>query len=85
MKWVHEFFQRNPDDSSGFYYFSQRESRAILESVQKIKNGYYKAIIVVPTQALAIQWQREVGTFNFQNVLHFCTIIEYQDKPLNNC
>lgn len=39
------------------------------------ENGYYKAIIVVPTQALAIQWQREVGTFNFQNV-----ISTYTDK-----
>ena len=37
MKWVHKFYQRNPDDSNGFYYFSQREARAILESVQEIK------------------------------------------------
>ena len=46
MKWMHEFYQRNPDDSKGFYYFSQREARAILESVQEIKKGYYKAKVV---------------------------------------
>lgn len=33
------------------------------------ENGYYKAIIVVPTQALAVQWQKEVEAFNFQNVI----------------
>lgn len=32
-------------------------------------NGFYKAIIVVPTQALAIQWQKEAETFNFQNII----------------
>ena len=31
--------------------------------------GYYKAIIVVPTQALALQWESEVQNFNFQNVI----------------
>ena len=46
MKWVHKFYQRNPDDSNGFYYFSQREARAILESVQEIKRGLYKAKVV---------------------------------------
>ena len=33
------------------------------------ENGYYKAIIVVPTQALAIQWQKEAESFNFQNII----------------
>lgn len=33
------------------------------------KNGFYKAIIVVPTQALAIQWEREAQSFNFQNII----------------
>ncbi len=33
------------------------------------ENGYYKAIIVVPTQALALQWENEVKDFNFQNIL----------------
>ena len=33
------------------------------------ENGYYKAIIVVPTQALAIQWEKEVKAFNYQNVV----------------
>ena len=37
MKWIHEFYQRNPDDSNGFYYFSQRRAWAILESVKEIK------------------------------------------------
>ena len=32
-------------------------------------NGYYKAIIVVPTQALAIQWEKEARAFNFQNIV----------------
>jgi superfamily II DNA or RNA helicase len=32
------------------------------------KNGFYKAIIVVPTQALALQWEKEVKEFNFQNI-----------------
>ena len=31
--------------------------------------GYYKAIIVVPTQALALQWESEVRNFNFQNIV----------------
>lgn len=33
------------------------------------ENGYYKAIIVVPTQALAIQWEHETKSFNFQNIV----------------
>lgn len=33
------------------------------------ENGYYKAIIVVPTQALAIQWEHEAKSFNFQNIV----------------
>lgn len=31
--------------------------------------GIYKAIIVVPTKALALQWENEVNNFNFQNVV----------------
>lgn len=31
--------------------------------------GYYKAIIVVPTQALAVQWEKEAKSFNFQNII----------------
>ena len=46
MKWKHEFYQRNPNDYSGFYYFSQRKARAILESIQEIKRGLYKAKVV---------------------------------------
>lgn len=33
------------------------------------ENGYYKAIIVVPTQALAIQWEKEAKIFNFQHIV----------------
>lgn len=33
------------------------------------ENGYYKAMIVVPTQALAIQWEKEARAFNFQNIV----------------
>lgn len=33
------------------------------------ENGFYKAIIVVPTQALAIQWENEAQAFNFQNII----------------
>lgn len=39
------------------------------------ENGFYKAIVVVPTQALAIQWQRETASFNFQNI-----VSTYADK-----
>ena len=46
MKWIHEFYQRNPDDSNGFYYFSQRRAWAILESIKEIKKGYYKAKVI---------------------------------------
>ena len=33
------------------------------------ENGYYKAIIVIPTQALAMQWEHETKSFNFQNIV----------------
>lgn len=33
------------------------------------QNNYYKLIIVVPTQALAIQWEKEARAFNFQNIV----------------
>jgi superfamily II DNA or RNA helicase/HKD family nuclease len=33
------------------------------------EDGYYKVIIAVPTQALAVQWEREVKSFNFQNIV----------------
>lgn len=33
------------------------------------ENGYYKGIIVVPTQALAIQWEKEAKAFNFQHIV----------------
>ena len=33
------------------------------------ENGFYKVIIVVPTRALALQWECEVKHFNFQNII----------------
>ena len=38
------------------------------------EHGFYKAIIVVPTQSLAIQWEHEAESFNFQNIIstHSC-------------
>ena len=33
------------------------------------KQGFYKAIVVVPTRALALQWEEEANAFNFQNVI----------------
>lgn len=33
------------------------------------ENGFYKAMIVVPTRALALQWEDEVKHFNFQNIV----------------
>jgi len=43
------------------------------------ENGFYKAIIVVPTQALAIQWQRETESFNFQNIVSTHTDKDWKD------
>ena len=43
------------------------------------ENGYYKAIIVVPTQALAIQWEHETKSFNFQNI-----VSTHSDKDWKN-
>lgn len=33
------------------------------------ETNFYKVIIVVPTQALAIQWENEAKSFNFQNII----------------
>jgi superfamily II DNA or RNA helicase len=33
------------------------------------EDGFYKVIIAVPTQALAVQWEQEVKSFNFQNIV----------------
>ena len=33
------------------------------------EKGYYKVIIVVPTQALAKQWEDEVKAFNYSNII----------------
>ncbi len=42
--------------------------------------GYYKAIIVVPTQALARQWEKEASAFNFQNIISTHTSKEWKDE-----
>ena len=33
------------------------------------ENGFYKAIIVVPTCALAVQWEKEARSFNFNSIV----------------
>lgn len=43
------------------------------------ENGFYKAIIVVPTQALAIQWEKEAKAFNFQNIISTHTDKEWKN------
>lgn len=47
------------------------------------ENKFYKAIIVVPTQALAIQWEREAEKFNFQNIISTHTCNDWKEY-LNN-
>lgn len=42
-------------------------------------NGFYKAIIVVPTQSLALQWEKEANAFNFQNVISTHTAKDWKD------
>ncbi len=42
------------------------------------ENGFYKVIIVVPTQALAMQWEQEVKSFNFQNIVSTYTEKEWK-------
>ena len=42
-------------------------------------NGFYKAIIVVPTQALALQWENEAKAFNFQNIISTHTDKDWKD------
>lgn len=42
--------------------------------------GYYKALIVVPTQALALQWESEVKNFNFQNVISTHTDKDWKES-----
>lgn len=41
--------------------------------------GFYKALIVVPTQALALQWESEVKNFNFQNIISTHTDRDWKD------
>ena len=47
---------------------------------QYINKGFYKAIIVVPTQALAIQWENEANFFNFQNIISTHTTKNWKNK-----
>ena len=42
-------------------------------------DGYYKTIITVPTQALAIQWEQEVKSFHFQNIISTHTEKNWKD------
>lgn len=45
---------------------------------QYFENNFYKAIIVVPTQALALQWEKEADAFNFQNIVSTYTNKEWK-------
>ncbi len=44
------------------------------------KYGFYKAVIVVPTQTLAIQWEHEASSFNFQNIVSTHTNKDWKQK-----
>lgn len=37
------------------------------------RNGYYKAIILVPTITLVDQWEKECKKFNFSNIIKVCS------------
>lgn len=37
------------------------------------RNGYYKAIILVPTITLVDQWEKEWKKFNFSNIIKVCS------------
>lgn len=37
------------------------------------RNGYYKAIILVPTITLVEQWEKECNKFNFNNIIKVCS------------
>lgn len=52
-----------------------------LNCVLKLYNrqGFYKAIIVVPTKSLALQWEIEVKSFNFQNIISTQTEIDWKN------
>jgi len=43
------------------------------------EDGFYKVIIAVPTQALAVQWEQEVKAFNFQNIVSTHTEKEWKN------
>lgn len=43
------------------------------------ENGFYKAIIVVPTQALALQWEQEAKNFNFSEIYSTHTDKDWKD------
>ena len=43
-------------------------------------SGVYQAIIVVPTKVLALQWEKEVKNFNFQNIISTHTNREWRTE-----
>ena len=43
------------------------------------ENGFYKILIVVPTKALALQWEDEAEKFNYQNIVSTVTNKEWKD------
>ncbi len=71
------------NDKSGVFAMATGSGKTVtaLNCVLKQykENGFYKAIIVVPTQALALQWQKEAETFNFQNIISIHTDKDWKD------
>lgn len=45
-----------------------------------IKNNIYQVIIVVPTQALIVQWEKELIEFNFQNIISTFSDAKWLDR-----
>lgn len=71
------------NEKSGIFAMATGAGKTVtaLNCVRRLykNNGFYKAIIVVPTQALAIQWQREAEAFNFQNIVSTHTDKDWKD------
>lgn len=63
----------NKNERKGIFAMATGSGKTVtaLNCVLKryLEDGFYKVIIAVPTQALAIQWEHEVQAFHFQNVV----------------
>ena len=71
------------NDRKGIFAMATGSGKTItsLNCVLKryFEDGFYKVIIAVPTQALVIQWEKEVNAFNFQNVISTHTDKNWKD------